>query len=248
MAENPLNFNDTVPAAPVGKANVKWQADAPNTNPAVARKVSAYIPDVVGDTGTGGVGGGAPAPAAGDAAAGKFLKADGTWANTTVTQAPLDNSTKIATTSYVDAAVAAHGSGGGGGASAGTTVNTTNDSFTSGQRRTYDLVMAKSFLSWRVTEATGKKFRLQLYETSAARAADASRPYAVPLQLGTSHGCLLDLYIEQNLAVTPFQLSPPVVGSNNDGPQTATIYAAVTSFETTTQNIQATISYVPLEV
>lgn len=35
---------------------------------------------MVGDSGTGGVAGTVPAPASGDAAAGKFLKADGTWA------------------------------------------------------------------------------------------------------------------------------------------------------------------------
>jgi len=35
---------------------------------------------MVGDTGTGGTAGLVPAPAAGDAAAGKYLKADGTWA------------------------------------------------------------------------------------------------------------------------------------------------------------------------
>lgn len=37
-------------------------------------------PVVVGDTGTGGTKGLVPAPAAGDAAASKFLKADGSWA------------------------------------------------------------------------------------------------------------------------------------------------------------------------
>lgn len=36
--------------------------------------------NMVGDTGTGGTAGLVPAPAAGDAAAGKYLKADGTWA------------------------------------------------------------------------------------------------------------------------------------------------------------------------
>ena len=35
---------------------------------------------MVGDSGSGGTKGLAPAPAAGDAAAGKYLKADGTWA------------------------------------------------------------------------------------------------------------------------------------------------------------------------
>lgn len=38
------------------------------------------ISDFVGDSGAGGTKGAVPAPAAGDAAAGKFLKADGTWA------------------------------------------------------------------------------------------------------------------------------------------------------------------------
>ncbi|RJQ25063.1 MAG: hypothetical protein C4589_11670, partial [Peptococcaceae bacterium] len=37
------------------------------------------IPEMIGDAGSGGKQGAAPAPGAGDAAAGKFLKADGTW-------------------------------------------------------------------------------------------------------------------------------------------------------------------------
>jgi hypothetical protein len=40
----------------------------------------ANIPTMVGDTGAGGTAGAVPAPGAGDAAAGKFLKADGTYA------------------------------------------------------------------------------------------------------------------------------------------------------------------------
>jgi hypothetical protein len=80
MAENQPNFNDTLPAAPSGKVNVKWQADAPDPNPSIPRKVSAYVPNMVGDLGSGGTSGAVPAPASGDATAGKFLKADGTWA------------------------------------------------------------------------------------------------------------------------------------------------------------------------
>lgn len=41
---NPKNYNDTTPAAPSGKVNVKWQADAPDPNPTVVRNVSAYMP------------------------------------------------------------------------------------------------------------------------------------------------------------------------------------------------------------
>lgn len=70
------NFNDTLPAAPPGKQNVKWQADPPASNP---RNESAYVPDFVGDSGTGGIGGGVPRPSAGDTAQGKFLSADGFW-------------------------------------------------------------------------------------------------------------------------------------------------------------------------
>jgi Protein of unknown function (DUF2793) len=40
---------------------------------------AAQLPALVGDSGSGGTKGAAPAPAAGDAAAGKFLKADGSW-------------------------------------------------------------------------------------------------------------------------------------------------------------------------
>jgi len=43
-------------------------------------QVTADLSNVVGDSGSGGSKGLVPAPAAGDAAAGKYLKADGTWA------------------------------------------------------------------------------------------------------------------------------------------------------------------------
>src|SRR5476649_1546048 len=70
-----IDLNDATPAAPAGKVNAKWQADT-----STPRNVSAYVPNMVGDTGSGGVAGAVPAPSAGTAAAGKFLKADGTWA------------------------------------------------------------------------------------------------------------------------------------------------------------------------
>lgn len=40
----------------------------------------ANLPVMIGDSGSGGTQGAVPAPASGDATAGKFLKADGTWA------------------------------------------------------------------------------------------------------------------------------------------------------------------------
>ncbi len=47
-----------------------------------ATQVTAELDTMVGDTGGGGTKGLVPAPAAGDAAASKFLKADGTWSTT----------------------------------------------------------------------------------------------------------------------------------------------------------------------
>jgi hypothetical protein len=46
--------------------------------------VGADIPNFIGDSGSGGTQGGVPAPASGDGAASKFLKADGTWATPSV--------------------------------------------------------------------------------------------------------------------------------------------------------------------
>lgn len=50
-----------------------------NVEDLTATQATALLNALVGDSGAGGTKGLAPAPAAGDAAAGKFLKADGTW-------------------------------------------------------------------------------------------------------------------------------------------------------------------------
>ena len=52
---------------------------AANAADLTAAQTAAILPAVVGDSGSGGTKGLVPAPATGDAAAGKFLKADGTW-------------------------------------------------------------------------------------------------------------------------------------------------------------------------
>ena len=75
-----INFSPTTPAPPSGQQNVTPQNDggSPTCNQ------SFYDPLMVGDSGSGGTAGNVPAPGAGDAAAGKFLKADGTWEIPTV--------------------------------------------------------------------------------------------------------------------------------------------------------------------
>lgn len=68
-------WNSLVPAPPAGQQNVKINSDGSTPE----QNISEYDPIMVGDTGSGGLAGNVPAPAAGDAAAGKVLGAAGTW-------------------------------------------------------------------------------------------------------------------------------------------------------------------------
>ena len=68
--------------AQMATASFKGRTTAGTGNVEVltATQATAILNNMVGDSGSGGTKGLVPAPAAGDAAAGKFLKADGTWA------------------------------------------------------------------------------------------------------------------------------------------------------------------------
>jgi hypothetical protein len=78
-----INLNDLTPAPPAGEQNIHWQKGATVGNdPETGYPIypaSGNMPPMLGDTGSGGTGGAVPAPGAGDAAAGKFLRADGSW-------------------------------------------------------------------------------------------------------------------------------------------------------------------------
>lgn len=68
--------------ANMATATIKGRTTAGTGDPEdlTATQATALLNAMVGDSGSGGTKGLVPAPAAGDAAAGKFLKADGTWA------------------------------------------------------------------------------------------------------------------------------------------------------------------------
>jgi len=78
-----LNINGTdqnkAQSLAEGIASVAPVADGVPRADDGAELAAAWLKNFVGDSGSGGTKGAAPAPAAGDAAAGKFLKADGTW-------------------------------------------------------------------------------------------------------------------------------------------------------------------------
>ena len=68
--------------ANMGASTIKGNNTGGSADPLdlTATQVTAMLNNMVGDSGSGGTKGLAPAPSAGDTAAGKFLKADGTWA------------------------------------------------------------------------------------------------------------------------------------------------------------------------
>lgn len=70
---------DTAPTADDLVVTVNDPAGTPATRKATITNFTKAIPEVIGDSGSGGTKGLVPAPAAGDAAANKFLHADGTF-------------------------------------------------------------------------------------------------------------------------------------------------------------------------
>lgn len=70
-------------AAQMAAATIKGNNGGSTANPSdlSASQVTAMLNTVAGDTGSGGTKGLVPAPASGDAASGKYLKADGAWSN-----------------------------------------------------------------------------------------------------------------------------------------------------------------------
>ena len=76
-----VNAVSNAKLADVPTASFKGRASAGTGDPEdlTAAQATAVLNTIVGDAGSGGTKGLVPAPAAGDAAAGRFLKADGTW-------------------------------------------------------------------------------------------------------------------------------------------------------------------------
>lgn len=68
-------LNTQTPPPPTDKQNIRFATDGGQPQ----QQVTAYDPEFVGDTGTGGKSGNVPAPAVGDA--NKFLRGDGSWAD-----------------------------------------------------------------------------------------------------------------------------------------------------------------------
>lgn len=75
-----VSANDTTPGYLNGKLTATLPVSLTENNDGGNEDLQIDVANMVGDAGAGGAAGLVPAPAAGDAAALKFLKADGTWA------------------------------------------------------------------------------------------------------------------------------------------------------------------------
>jgi hypothetical protein len=124
---------------------------AANAADLTVAQVNAILPDFIGDSGAGGTKGLVPAPASGDAAAGKYLKADGTWATT-----PGASATAYGVV-YLNAASATTSSGNNtfakitafdtNGLSSNTTADVANDQITVTNTGIYEVIISGS-ASW----------------------------------------------------------------------------------------------------
>ena len=127
------------------------------------------------------------------------------------------------------------------------TVSVTTASLAANAIENDTLVMAKQVAIQTITVSAAA--RVRLYQTSAARTADASRPNTTPPTLGTPHQVIGDWYLNGTTAAPlSFPCSPIVFGQNGDGSQTSNIYVAITNIGTGSAAITATITYVGQEI
>lgn len=102
--------------ANVATATIKGRTTSGTGDPEdlTATQATALLNTLVGDAGSGGTNGLAPAPSSGDAAAKKYLKADGTWAaiaESDVTNLTTDLAAKVASTRTINTTAPVTGGG-----------------------------------------------------------------------------------------------------------------------------------------
>jgi hypothetical protein len=119
--------------------------------------------------------------------------------------------------------------------------STTTPIIIAGNQFTGTILLAKSFLLYKL--AVNAACRVRLYATAAAQSGDLTRPLTIPVGLGTEQGIISD--VEMDAAGVWFYEN--TVGSNGDTPQSNVIYLTVTNLSGVNQAITATLTYVPLQ-
>ncbi len=88
--------------------------------------------------------------------------------------------------------------------------------------------------------------RIRLYKTAQTQAADSSRSLTQRIPLGTQHGIICDMQLQQPNELS-WKNSPDFPGSNGDSPQTPSVYLTVTNIGAAVAAISLTITYVSWE-
>lgn len=106
--------------------------------------------------------------------------------------------------------------------------------------------LGKSFVISRIL--ADKACRIELYQTAAQQAADASRDAGTPPTPGTEHGVILDLVLAPELSFPyNWKLSPSVIGSDLADTPTGDITYAITNTDVSAQDISVSFAVVTLE-
>jgi hypothetical protein len=116
------------------------------------------------------------------------------------------------------------------------------NSMAAGATVTGTLTMAKSFLLLEVV--CNYPTRIRLYSSAVAQTADLSRPYTIPINLGTQHGVICELVLSSGSLSWP--LSPAAYGSNLDT-GSATIYFTVTNMDIVSRSLSVAFTFLPME-
>lgn len=103
--------------------------------------------------------------------------------------------------------------------------------------------LGKSFDLISVSSSGTIPFRLRLYSTSIARAADLSRPRTARPTISSQHEVITDLALNSSTGFT-WILSPKAVGSNGDNPASANIYYTVENLGSITASIVANLIHI----
>jgi hypothetical protein len=123
-----------------------------------------------------------------------------------------------------------------------TTVIVTTASLDDLETEDGEVALGQSFELYKVV--VDRHCRVRLYQTAAARTADAARPIGTDPE--TAAGVIADLVFTALSGLTII-CQPRIPGENHDGPVTSTIYYAITNMSGGTQTVQATFTRVITE-
>lgn len=121
------------------------------------------------------------------------------------------------------------------------TVTLVTGSLAPGQTENLTVALAKTFALSKIVSSD--LARIRLYSTAAARTADASRPATISPTVGTQHGVILDLNMQNSPQDLTWILSPLAYGANDETVPSTAISYAITNNSVVTQALTITFTF-----